>query len=171
MPEADDACAAERPDSSPSRPPRAGPSAAASGQSATGARGYDPAVPLEPGLRRTDGFVVEERMTTDVRGSLGVRVLSTPAMIAMMERSAAMLAEEHLVDGNATVGFSVCIKHVAGALEGASCSASADLREITDGRKLHFDVRVCEGERTIGLGTHERRVIDADRHAQRARGA
>ena len=34
------------------------------------------------------------------------------------------------------------------------------LREIADGRKLRFDVEVTEGERTIGVGTHERRAID-----------
>jgi predicted thioesterase len=34
------------------------------------------------------------------------------------------------------------------------------LREIADGRKLRFEVEVTEGERTIGVGTHERRVID-----------
>jgi fluoroacetyl-CoA thioesterase len=35
------------------------------------------------------------------------------------------------------------------------------LREIVDGRKLRFEVEVTHGERTIGVGTHERRVIDA----------
>ena len=35
-----------------------------------------------------------------------------------------------------------------------------ELREVVDGRKLRFDVEVREGERTIGVGTHERRVID-----------
>ena len=40
----------------------------------------------------------------------------------MMERNAAMLALEHLYDGRATVGFEVCIKHVAGAAEGAECT-------------------------------------------------
>ena len=69
---------------------------------------------LEPGLERTHTFVVDERMLTDVGGSLGVRVLSTPAMIAVMERNAAMLAQEHLDEGRATVGFEVCVKHVAG---------------------------------------------------------
>ena len=34
------------------------------------------------------------------------------------------------------------------------------LNEVVDGRKLRFDVEVTEGERTIGVGTHERRVID-----------
>ena len=36
----------------------------------------------------------------------------------------------------------------------------ARLREIVDGRKLRFEVEVTEGDRTIGVGTHERRVID-----------
>src|SRR6476619_7040484 len=51
-------------------------------------------------------------------------------MIAMMERTAAMLALEQLPDGQATVGFEVCIKHVAGATEGATCVARATLREV-----------------------------------------
>lgn len=120
---------------------------------------------LEAGLRRSDEFVVGERMLTDVGGSLAVRVLSTPSMIAMMERNAARLAQEHLPAGKATVGFAVCVKHVASAFEGSTCRVSAELREVLDGRKLHFEVLVCEGERTIGLGTHERRIVAADRHS------
>jgi len=115
---------------------------------------------LEPGLERTLEFVVEDRLVTDVGGSIGVRVLSTPAMIGMMERTSAILSYEHLPDGKATVGFEVCVKHVAAAAEGATCSVRAKLNEIVDGRKLRFDVEVLEGERTIGVGTHERRVID-----------
>ena len=124
---------------------------------------------LQPGLARTDAFVVGERLLTDVGGSLPVPVLSTPSMIAMMERNAAMLAREQLASGQATVGFAICVKHVASAREGASCSVRADLREVIDGRKLHFVVEVREGQRTIGLGTHERRVIDVERLAAAAR--
>jgi predicted thioesterase len=31
---------------------------------------------------------------------------------------------------------------------------------VVEERKLRFEVEVSEGERTIGVGTHERRVID-----------
>ena len=123
---------------------------------------------LEPGISRTDEFTVEDRLLTDVGGTIGVSVLSTPGMIAMIERNAAILAFEHLPDGKATVGFEVCVKHVAGAAEGAICTASATLREVADGRKLRFDVEVREGDRTIGVGTHERRVIDVAGHAEGA---
>ena len=115
---------------------------------------------LEPGLARTDRFVVEDRLVTDVGGTIGVRVLSTPGMIGMMERSSSILSFENLPDGKATVGFEVCVKHVAAAAEGAECVVRSTLREIVDERKLRFEVEVSEGERTIGVGTHERRVID-----------
>ena len=115
---------------------------------------------LTPGMTSEHEFDVEGRLLTDVGGTIGASVLSTPGMIAMMERTAAMLVWEHLPEGSATVGFEVCVKHVAAAAEGARCTAHARLREVVDGRKLRFDVEVREGERTIGVGTHERRVIE-----------
>ncbi len=115
---------------------------------------------LNAGIERTDEFTVADRLLTDVGGTLGVKVLSTPGMIAMMERCASMLAFENLPDGKATVGFEVCVKHVAAAGEGASCTVHARLDEVVDGRKLRFAVEVSDGGHTIGVGTHERRVID-----------
>jgi fluoroacetyl-CoA thioesterase len=114
---------------------------------------------LAPGLEGTHEFVVEGPLLTDVGGSIGAGVLSTPGMIAMMERTAAMLVLPLVPDGRATVGFEVCVRHVAAAFEGARCTAIARLEEIVDERKLRFAVEVRAGERTIGVGTHERRII------------
>ena len=117
---------------------------------------------LETGITAEDEFDVEGVLLTDVGGTLGFSVLSTPGMIAMMERTAAMLVYPHLSAGQATVGFEVCIKHVCGAPKGAKCTAKASLNEIVDGRKLRFAVEVvAEDGRTIGVGTHERRIISA----------
>jgi fluoroacetyl-CoA thioesterase len=116
---------------------------------------------LEPGIEARDDFEVEGRLLTDVGGTLGFEVLSTPAMIGMMERTASMLVYPLLPEGKATVGFEVCIKHVGGAPKGSRCTASARLEEILDGRKLRFRVEVVSDDgRTIGVGTHERRIID-----------
>ncbi len=123
---------------------------------------------MQIGSERTDDFTVEGRVTTDVGGTIGVTVLSTPGLIGMMERTAAMLVFDQLPEGKATVGFAVNIKHVSGSIEGAKCTAHARLTDIVDDRKLHFDVEVREGDRTIGVGTHERRVIDVAGHAQSA---
>jgi fluoroacetyl-CoA thioesterase len=115
---------------------------------------------IEPGIERTDEFVVEGRLLTDVGGTIGASVLSTPGMVGMIERNAAVLSFENLEEGKATVGFEVCVKHVAAAAEGQTCTVHAKLNEIVDDRKLRFDVEVKEGDRTIGVGTHERRVIE-----------
>jgi fluoroacetyl-CoA thioesterase len=120
---------------------------------------------LEPGIERSDEFKVEDRLVTDVGGTLDAKVLSTPGMVAVMERCASTLSYEHLPDGKATVGFEICIKHVAAAAEGARLTVRVRLREVVEDRKLRFDVEVRDGERTIGVGTHERRVIDRARLA------
>jgi predicted thioesterase len=117
-------------------------------------------MPLEPGVERRDEFTVEGRLVTDVGGTIGASVLSTPGMIGMIERTASILAFENLPEGKATVGFEVCVKHVGPAAEGSKCAVRATLKEVVDDRKLRFEVEVTEGERTIGVGTHERRVID-----------
>ena len=111
------------------------------------------------GSERTEEFRVEGELLTDVDGTLPMPVLSTPGMISMMELAASNLVRDDLPPGHATVGFEVNVRHVGGALEGAECTATARLSEVIDGRKLRFDVEVTEGERTIGVGTHERRVI------------
>ena len=122
-------------------------------------RGEPGTPPLEPGAERSDDFEVSGPLLTDVGGTIGIAVLSTPGMIAMMERTSTVLAYESLPEGSATVGFEVCVKHVAAAAEGSVCKVRATLREVADERKFRFDVEVTEGERTIGVGTHERRMI------------
>ena len=116
---------------------------------------------LRVGDERVDEFEVDDRLTTDVGGTIGTPVLSTPGMIAMMERNSAVLVFPKLPDGKASVGFEVCVKHVGAAFTGARCTVRSTLREIADARKLRFEVEVREGDRVIGVGTHERRVVDA----------
>ncbi len=111
------------------------------------------------GEERTESFTVEGLLTTDVGGTLQVPVLSTPGMIGMMEHNATLLVAPALPDGAATVGFEVSIKHVAGSFEGAECEAWARLDEVIEGRKFRFSVEVREGDRVLGVGIHERRMI------------
>lgn len=121
---------------------------------------------LRIGMEDTQAFEVEGRLLTDVGGTLPIEVLSTPGMIGMMERTASMLVYPALEEGRATVGFEVNVRHVGSARKGEHCQVHARLEEIVDGRKLRFTVEVTtEDGRTIGVGKHERRVIDtrADR--------
>jgi predicted thioesterase len=106
-------------------------------------------------------FTVEGQLLTDVGGTLPQPVLSTPGMVAMMERAATICAAEQLQGQGFTVGFEICVKHFGASFEGASCTAKAVLKEVVDDRKFRFDVEVTEGERLIGTGTHERRMPKA----------
>jgi predicted thioesterase len=114
---------------------------------------------LRAGMESSNEFRVEGDLLTTVDGTLPTPVLSTPGMISVMEYAATRLVRAELPPDSATVGFEVCVKHVGGALEGATCTVTARLREVVDERKLRFAVEVREGERTIGVGTHERRIV------------
>ena len=103
-------------------------------------------------------FTVEGALLTDVGGTLPQPVLSTPGMVAMMESAATACAAEQLDGRGFTVGFEICVKHIGASFEGATCTVTAVLREVVEDRKFRFDVEVREGERLIGVGTHERRV-------------
>jgi fluoroacetyl-CoA thioesterase len=116
---------------------------------------------LQTGLEASYEFDAEGTLLTDVGGTLPQPVLSTPGMISMMERTASRLVYPLVGEGKATVGFEVCVKHVGGAVEGTRCVARARLEEIVDGRKLRFAIEVqTEDGRILGVGTHERRVVE-----------
>src|SRR3954451_4983938 len=97
---------------------------------------------LIEGSERIDEFRVEGGLLTDVDGTLPMPVVSTPGMILMMEMAATNLVRPDLPPNHATVGFEVCIKHVGAALAGATCTVTARLREVSEERKLRFDVEV-----------------------------
>jgi fluoroacetyl-CoA thioesterase len=77
-------------------------------------------------------------------------------MIAMMEQCAASLALENLEDGKVTVGFEVCIKHVAAAPEGAECSSPRFCARWSTGASSASTWRCARAT----VGTHERRVVE-----------
>lgn len=116
---------------------------------------------IAPGLVCERHFEVTDDLSTDVAGSLGTRVLATPRMIAVMENTSMRAVWEHLPEGATCVGYAVNIKHVSSAPLGAQCLCRALLTEVVAGRKLHFDVSVTYEGRIVGLGTHERRIIDS----------
>lgn len=119
-------------------------------------------MPLEPGLRFELPFEVTEDLATDVAASVARRVLATPRMIGVMERTSMQAIWGELPEGATCVGYEVCIKHVSPAPYGSKCICTAELTEVEDGRKLRFNVEVKYDGRVVGTGTHERRIINAE---------
>lgn len=122
---------------------------------------------LEPGLTAEYFFEVTDDLATDVAGSVANQVLATPRMIGVMERTSMQAVWEHLPEGATCVGYAVNIKHVSSAPFGGECTSTAVLTSVESGRKLHFDVKVEYDGRTVGVGTHERRIINQSKFDKR----
>ena len=92
-------------------------------------------------------------------GSGLVEVYATPAMIALMEKTAMLSIIPYLPQGHGSVGTEVNIKHLKATPVGQIVSCESELIEV-DGRKLVFKVAAKDEEGEIGHGTHTRFVID-----------
>ena len=118
---------------------------------------------LTEGIERTDEFRVEGDLLTDVDGTLPLAVLSTPGMISMMEWAATRWWPTSCPTTTRPWASRSASSTWAGRWRARCAPSRRDLREFVEVRKLRFDVEVKEGERTIGVGTHERRVIPVAR--------
>jgi fluoroacetyl-CoA thioesterase len=95
-------------------------------------------------------------------GHLPVVVLSTPAMIGLIETTCLGTVQEHLDDGETTVGTHVCVSHAGAAYEGEEFTVRCRLATI-DRRRLTFEVEARAPSGTISEGTHQRAVVDPSR--------
>lgn len=115
---------------------------------------------LEVGLKHVARVVVTDDMTpAHLRGE-PLRVLSTPNMIGLIERTAIEAVQPYLAPGQATVGTRVDVAHLAGTLVGMTATITVELTAI-DRRKLTFKVEVRDEVDEAGKGTHERFIVDA----------
>jgi fluoroacetyl-CoA thioesterase len=89
-------------------------------------------------------------------------VLSTPAMIQLVEATCLTTAQPHLDEGETSVGTHVCVSHTAAAMAGEEVEVTCRLAAV-EKRRLTFDTRVTCGERVLSEGTHQRAVVDLSR--------
>ena len=114
---------------------------------------------LQPGITGDARHVVTVEMSP---AHLPRVVLSTPSMIGLIEQTCLASVEDHLDEGETTVGTHVCVSHQAAAFEGEEVVFRTRLSKI-ERRRLTFDVQV-EGPRgLLSEGTHERAVVLLDR--------
>jgi predicted thioesterase len=115
---------------------------------------------LEVGLKHVASITVTDDMTPAHLRSEPLRVLSTPDMIRLIERTAIEAVQPCLAPGQATVGTRVDVAHLAGTLVGMTVTIAVELTAI-DRRKLTFRVEVRDDLDEAGRGTHERFIVDA----------
>lgn len=113
---------------------------------------------LEPGISNEKVVVTTPDMGISHMGE-GNSVLSTPAMIGLMELTSLESMLPHLDENEQTVGTMVHVWHRAPINTGVAVTVRTKLIE-RDRRKLLFEVEAVAGDVKIGDGTHERFVVD-----------
>jgi len=93
-------------------------------------------------------------------------VLATPIMIMMMENAALNAIKPYLDAGESALGTRVDVRHLAATPAGRRVTGEAKVTHV-DGRRIEFSVRATDGQEEIGVGTHERVVIDLTRLSER----
>ncbi len=114
---------------------------------------------LETGIKGTQSIKVEESNSARVMGSGTLDVFATPAMIALMEKTAWMSVAPELEEGQGTVGTLLEISHDAPTPLGMTVTCDSELVEV-DGRRLVFEVAARDEKgAVIGKGKHERFIV------------
>lgn len=121
---------------------------------------------VEIGIKGKQEVVVSENLTAKHIGSGTVLVLSTPMMIALMEKTCRLSVKPYLEDGQETVGTHVDVSHDSAVPVGKMVWCESEVVAL-DRRKLTFRVVVYDDNGIVGQGTHERFVIDEKKFAQK----
>ncbi len=114
---------------------------------------------LIPGISGTLEKIVERPDLATAHGSGTVEVFATPAMIALMERTAMDSLQQLLPDGYTTVGAEVNVRHLKATPLGAKVTCQSFLTGV-ENRKLIFEVTVMDAKGTVGSGMHTRFIVE-----------
>ena len=93
-------------------------------------------------------------------------VLATPVMIMVMENAALNAIKPYLDAGESALGTRVEVRHLAATPAGRRVIGEAEVTKV-DGRRIEFRIRATDGTEEIGIGTHERMLIDLAKFSER----
>ena len=116
---------------------------------------------LEVGQSARIDVKVTTEMTTNRTGNTGDDVLSTPAMLGLME-GACISQSDHLLDKNAsTVGYAVDgLRHVARTDVGETVQISTSLTDLDREKgRITYEIEITHNGNTVGKAIHKRAII------------
>lgn len=109
----------------------------------------------------TKTFTVKNAETADSVGSGGLKVLSTPHLVAYMENVALKSAEVDLDEDHTTVGVQMDIKHLAPTGVGEEVTIMSK-NEKTNEKAYSFEIEAYVGDNKIGEAEHNRVVVEKE---------
>jgi fluoroacetyl-CoA thioesterase len=116
---------------------------------------------LEVGQSGRIDVQITIEMTTNRTGNKGDDVLSTPAMLGLME-GACIKQTDHLLDEDtSTVGYAVDgLRHVARTDVGETVEISTSLTEVDREKgRLTYEIQISHNGNTVGKAVHKRAMI------------
>lgn len=122
---------------------------------------------LTVGLKGREEVIVSQENSAKTMGSGTLDVFATPAMIALMEKTAWKSIAAELDEGYGSVGTLLNVTHDAPTPLGMKVWCESELIEI-DGRRLVFQVEAFDETGKIGGGRHERFVIQNEKFQAKA---
>lgn len=106
--------------------------------------------------------IVNANNVATVVGSGSVEVFATPAMIALMEKTANNSLRNYLSEDCVSVGVEINTKHIKASAIGKEIVCKSELIKV-DGKKLFFNISAYEGEDMIGQASHTRVVVNKEK--------
>ncbi len=120
---------------------------------------------LIPGLRRVERIEVDRPRTIGFLGE-EMRVYSTPSMVKDVEYASLQLVQEHLDEGESSVGIRVAVDHLGPTPLGRWVEIQLEVRSV-EGRKVAIAGEIRDAVEVVGRAEHTRFVIDVKKHAER----
>lgn len=121
---------------------------------------------LHPGDSAVGAVVVQNEHLASAIVAGTPDAFSTPALVALVERTAAEWLKPHLEPGQMTVGTEMVVHHLAPTPRGMEVRAEVAIVRIGE-RRIDFEWVAHDEREKIGHGTHQRVVVDAARFTAR----
>ena len=121
---------------------------------------------LRSGLSGEASALVDEHNTAIALSSGSVPVFATPAMAALVEEAAVKAVADVLGEDQTTVGVYLELQHLAATPVGMTVRAEAKLVNV-EGRRLNFRVTAYDDMEQVGIGSHQRMLVDTSRFLAR----
>jgi fluoroacetyl-CoA thioesterase len=110
--------------------------------------------------------VLPEHLANRFKDAMLPQVLATPVMIMLMENAALNAIKPFLEADESAVGTEIDVRHLAATPVGHDVRAEAEVIR-TAGKRIVFKVSASDETEEIGIGTHQRVVINLESFNER----